>query len=47
MIYLNDMLAETALVKLGYVLAKTRDKEEVKKLMLTNIAHELNDRLEE
>ena len=46
-IYLNDMLAETALVKLGYVLAKTRDKEEVKKLMLTNIAHELNDRLEE
>ncbi len=46
-IYLKDMLAETALVKLGYVLAKTTNKEEVKKFMLTNMAHELNDRLEE
>jgi len=46
-IYLEDMLAETALVKLGYVLAKTTNKVEVKKLMLTNMAHELNDRLEE
>ena len=45
-IYLEDMLSETALVKLGYVLAKTKNKEEIKKLMLTNIAHELNDRLE-
>ncbi|MBU2104866.1 MAG: Glu-tRNA(Gln) amidotransferase subunit GatD [Nanoarchaeota archaeon] len=46
-IYLEDMLAETALVKLGYVLAKTTKKEEVKKLMMTNMAHELNNRLEE
>ena len=45
-IYLEDMLAETALVKLGYVLAKTQDREEVKKLMLTNMAGELNNRLE-
>jgi glutamyl-tRNA(Gln) amidotransferase subunit D len=46
-IYLEDMLSEVALVKLGYILAKTKNKEEVKKLMLTNIAWELNERLEE
>jgi glutamyl-tRNA(Gln) amidotransferase subunit D len=46
-IYLEDMLAETALVKLGYVLAKITKRDEVKKLMLTNFAHELNDRLED
>ena len=46
-IYLEDMLSETALVKLGYVLGKTKNKEEVKKLMLTNMAHEFSDRLEE
>jgi glutamyl-tRNA(Gln) amidotransferase subunit D len=45
-IYLEDMLSETALVKLGYILAKTKNKDEIKKLMLTNIAHELNNRLE-
>ncbi|MDD5700185.1 MAG: Glu-tRNA(Gln) amidotransferase subunit GatD [Candidatus Nanoarchaeia archaeon] len=46
-IYLEDMLAETAFVKLGWVLAKTRKREEAKKLMLAHVAHELNDRLEE
>jgi len=46
-IFLEDMLAETAFVKLGWVLGKTKNKEEVKKLMLTNIAGEFNDRLEE
>ncbi len=46
-IYLEDMLAETALVKLGWVLAKTKDKEKVKKLMLENFTGELNDRLKE
>ncbi len=46
-IYLEDMLAETALVKLGWVLAKTNKREEVKNLMLTNIAHELNDKIED
>ena len=45
-IYLEDMLSETALVKLGYILAKTQNRDEVKKLMLTDMAHELNDRLE-
>jgi len=44
-IYLEDMLSETAFVKLGYVLAKTKNKDEVKKLMLTNLAGEFNDRI--
>lgn len=47
-IYLKDMLSETAFVKLGYVLGKLGSKakkEEVKKLMLENIAGEFNDRL--
>ena len=46
-VYLEDMLAETAFVKLGYVLGKTKDKEEIKRLMLKNIAREFNKRLEE
>jgi len=46
-IYLRDMLAETALVKLGYVLGKTKNYEKIKEMMLTNIAREFNDRLEE
>jgi len=45
-IYLEDMLAETALVKLGWVLAKTTKRDEVRKLMLSNVARELNSRLE-
>ena len=48
-IYLEDMLSETALVKLGWVLghpewAKSKDK--VKEKMLENIAGEFSDRLE-
>jgi len=46
-IYLGDMLAETAFVKLGWVLGKTNKKEEVEKLMLKNIAGEFNERLVE
>lgn len=46
-IFLEDMLTETAFVKLGWILSKTKKREEVKKLMLTNFAHELNDKLEE
>ena len=49
-IYLEDMLAETALVKLGYVLGHkdwAKNKKIVKEKMLYNFAHELNDRLEE
>lgn len=41
---LEDMLPETALVKLMWVLSKTEDLEEVKKLMLTNIAEEISPR---
>lgn len=40
----EDMLPEVALVKLMWVLAKTRNMDEVKKLMLTNVAGEINPR---
>ena len=44
-IYLEDMLSETALVKLSWVLG--HDDWNVKEKMLENISHELNDRLED
>jgi len=44
-IYLEDMIAETALVKLGYVLGHR--EWNVKEKMLENIAGEFNKRLEE
>lgn len=40
----SDMLPETAFVKLSWVLGKTRDLNEVRKLMLTDIAGEINPR---
>ncbi len=40
----SDMLPETAYVKLSWVLGITRDLKEVRKLMLTNIAGEINPR---
>ena len=40
----EDMLPEVALVKLMWVLAKTRNMDEVRELMLTNIAGEINPR---
>jgi glutamyl-tRNA(Gln) amidotransferase subunit D len=49
-IYLEDMLAETAFVKLGWVLGHEewkKNKKIVKEKMLENFSHELNDRLEE
>ncbi|MBR9701978.1 Glu-tRNA(Gln) amidotransferase subunit GatD [Candidatus Pacearchaeota archaeon] len=49
-IYLEDMLAETALVKLGWVLGHkewSSTKDKVKEKMLKNFSHEVNDRLEE
>ena len=49
-IYLEDMLAETALVKLGWVLGHeewAKNKKLVKEKMLENMAGELNNRLEE
>jgi len=47
-IYLEDMLAETAFMKLGWVLGHSdwaKDKRVVKEKMLTNFSNELNDRL--
>ena len=47
-IYLEDMLSETAFVKLGWVLGHVewaKDKEVVKEKMLTNFVGELNNRL--
>ncbi|MBM3282522.1 MAG: Glu-tRNA(Gln) amidotransferase subunit GatD [Candidatus Diapherotrites archaeon] len=38
---LEDMLAETAYVKLGWVLAHTKEREKVKEMMLTNYAGEI------
>jgi len=40
------MLPETAFVKLSWVLARTRDMDEVRRLMLTNLAGEINPRHE-
>ena len=44
-IFLEDMLAETALVKLGFVLGHHGWKGKVKEKMLQNIAGELNDKI--
>ncbi len=41
---LEDMLSETALVKLMWVLGQTRDAEEAGRLLITNIAHEFSPR---
>jgi len=48
-IYLDDMLSETAFVKLGWVLGHTewaKDKKVVKEKMLENFANEFNKRIE-
>ncbi|MBM3303523.1 MAG: Glu-tRNA(Gln) amidotransferase subunit GatD [Candidatus Aenigmarchaeota archaeon] len=41
---LEDMLAETAYVKLGWVLGHTKDMAEIRKMMLTNYAGEITER---
>lgn len=46
-IFLEDMLAETAFVKLGYVLGHFGWKKNVKEKMLENMNGELNERLVE
>lgn len=43
-VYCEDMLPETAYVKLGWVLGHTKDAEEAKKMMLTNYAGEISER---
>ena len=44
-IFLEDMLAETALVKLGWILGQKGFKGHVKEKMLYNFAGELNDKI--
>ena len=39
-----DMIPEVAHVKLKWVLGNTKDVEEAKKIMLTNLAGEINER---
>ncbi len=43
-VYCEDMLPETAYIKLGWVLGHTNDPSEVKARMLMNIAGEISDR---
>lgn len=40
----NDILPETAYVKLSWILGMTRDLEEVRKIFLTNLVGEINPR---
>ncbi len=44
-VYLKDMLPETAFVKLGCILGRTRNFIQVKELMLQNLSNEFNSRL--
>ena len=46
-IFVEDMLPETAYVKLGWVLGHTNKIDEVKKMMLTNFAGEISERTDE
>ena len=43
-IFVGDMLPEVAYIKLGWVLGKTKNSEDVKKIMQTNIAGEITKR---
>ena len=40
----QDMTAETAFIKLGWLLSNYKNKEEIKKLMQTNLRGEITDR---
>ena len=46
-IFAEDMLPETAYIKLGWVLPQTKNIEEVKEMMLTNYAGEITERSDE
>jgi glutamyl-tRNA(Gln) amidotransferase subunit D len=46
-IFLEDMLAETSFVKLGWVLGHKQWKDKIKEKMLENFAGEVSERLEE
>lgn len=45
-IYLEDMLPETAYIKLGCMIPKAKNIKELKKLMLTNFAGEINPKIQ-
>ena len=45
-IYAEDILPEVAYIKLGWVLGHTQNFDEIKKMMLTNIAGEISSRTE-
>jgi glutamyl-tRNA(Gln) amidotransferase subunit D len=44
-IFGEDMLPEVAYIKLMYVLGKTKNREKIRELMLTNMAGEISDRI--
>jgi glutamyl-tRNA(Gln) amidotransferase subunit D len=46
-LFLKDILPETAFVKLGFVLGKEKDSKKAKQLMLQNLAKEFNPKLSE
>ena len=46
-IFAEDILPETAYIKLGWVLGHTHKLDEVRKMMLTNYAHEISERIDE
>lgn len=46
-IFVEDMLPEVAYIKLGWVLAHTTELKEIRKMMLTNYAGEINERIGE
>ncbi|MBI2128605.1 Glu-tRNA(Gln) amidotransferase subunit GatD [Candidatus Woesearchaeota archaeon] len=46
-IFAEDMLPEVAYIKLGWILAHTKNMEEIKKMMLTNVAGEITERSDE
>ncbi|MBI3035974.1 Glu-tRNA(Gln) amidotransferase subunit GatD [Candidatus Woesearchaeota archaeon] len=46
-IFAEDMLPETAYIKLGWVLPQAKNIEEVKEMMLTNYAGEITERSDE
>jgi glutamyl-tRNA(Gln) amidotransferase subunit D len=45
-IFVEDMLPETAYIKLGWVLSQTTKPEKIREAMLTNVAGEITERTE-
>ena len=43
-IYLGDMLPETAIVKLSWVLGQSKKKDEIREMMTTNLRGELSEK---